>query len=661
MIKNNVNFTQAAREIANKLVNQALENEYGCYWETLSYNTVTEEYEYAIQEDLYSGNAGIILYLAEVYRLTADDSLLSIIRKAAKWLTHYCSVNKAGTYAFYTGRSGVAFLFMKLYDILKDPAYLDTAATMLDDCWDLVKARPKDTICDLLNGKAGLLLAFAHQFSITGAQSLLEKMMKLIHDIIGQVHFGKSAGVYWDRSERTMTGLCGFSHGASGIGFVLMELANYFQWDDLLQVAHQAFMYEEACYDSTLGNWPDFRKGIYNDQDLQESTMAYKRKDMAFFDVPRSMHTWCHGAPGIGLARLRMYELYEEEKYAQLATTALNATMEICEKENNDRSFTLCHGRAGNLFLLVYSLQQGITNKSADMLSEHGEAALQQYKRLGRYTPGLRGDCKDEDLSLFNGVAGIGYFYLLCATHDQQLNILMPVLKERHFPLPEFPDNYIAALLCKRMFPKTVRLLTTFDPREYDKLIMDKTLCGAGNIKTAISSALRRTIALSANAGLLSECLDYELQLLELDSKSPVHNYLHMHSRMVFSELAAVNMDNIEHRKVEIAPYSVLVHSRFPWNRINDHPDLVRLRDTAQEEYTLLLKSDAYGVSEFGLDTLSDRIVSLAPTSGSVKDIIAAVMTDFDSGNEAEAHTAGRLIKQQVLELLKTGILQLQN
>ncbi|MGH7599051.1 MAG: lanthionine synthetase LanC family protein [bacterium] len=130
------------------------------------------------------------------------------------------------------------------------------------------------------------------------------------------------------------------------------------------------------------------------------------------------MNAWCHGAPGIGLSRLRAFELLKKEEYADAARVAIQTTLEAESKLKNNceevaaRSYTLCHGSGGNaeLFLEAYKI---FGNEKYLLLAE--KVALQTLahgKMNHGYISGYGRAGTQKDLSLFMGKAGVGYFYL---------------------------------------------------------------------------------------------------------------------------------------------------------------------------------------------------------------------------------------------------------
>ena len=96
--------------------------------------------------------------------------------------------------------------------------------------------------------------------------------------------------------------LTGFSHGAAGIGYALLELYDITKELKFLMAAENAFSYENHWFNKQNNNWPDFgtHDGIRVSKDKNQR-LAYS-------------YAWCHGAPGIGLSRIRAYDILRDEK-----------------------------------------------------------------------------------------------------------------------------------------------------------------------------------------------------------------------------------------------------------------------------------------------------------------------------------------------------------
>ncbi len=72
------------------------------------------------------------------------------------------------------------------------------------------------------------------------------------------------------------------SHGAAGFAYALASLAAATGREEFAQAASECIAYENSSYDAERHNWPDLRAG----------------------GEPSWPSQWCHGAPGIGLARI---------------------------------------------------------------------------------------------------------------------------------------------------------------------------------------------------------------------------------------------------------------------------------------------------------------------------------------------------------------------
>ena len=171
---------------------------------------------------------------------------------------------------------------------------------------------------------------------------------------------GKNAGgtqhdrqVYAQRAERCKPGLRAW---ASGIGLALLELA----------VATGAFApapRRRSETDQESGHWPDLRREIGD----RTAPVA-----------------WCHGAAGIGLTRLRLWELTGEEMYRDQARLAVSLTIEaIVRSKRQDGNWSLCHGLLGNLETLIMA-EDSLGTSHADTISDvldFGRAAFTDQRR----------------------------------------------------------------------------------------------------------------------------------------------------------------------------------------------------------------------------------------------------------------------------------------
>jgi lantibiotic modifying enzyme len=189
--------------------------------------------------------------------------------------------------------------------------------------------------------------------------------------------------------------LTGFSHGAAGISWALLELAAQTGEERFRTAALDGIVYERSLFSVKSGNWPDLR--------VPEPDPRQMSAEKSAFPV-----AWCHGAPGIGLARLRCRRLLDDPHLDAEVETALRTTMSSGFGFNH----CLCHGDMGNLELLVAAAQTwpgSSWGKEAERLTA---GILNTISREGW----LCGNpLAVESPGLMTGLAGIGYGLLRCA------------------------------------------------------------------------------------------------------------------------------------------------------------------------------------------------------------------------------------------------------
>jgi lantibiotic modifying enzyme len=137
------------------------------------------------------------------------------------------------------------------------------------------------------------------------------------------------------------------------------------------------------------------------------------------------MTAWCHGAPGIGLARLcSLRHLDDAAIHAEI-----NAALKTTLAQGFGRNHSLCHGDLGNLELLLQASETLGDPQWRAQVNRLTAIILESISRdgwlcgtpLGVETPGL-----------MTGLAGIGYGLLRLAEPTQVPSVLVlapPVLR----------------------------------------------------------------------------------------------------------------------------------------------------------------------------------------------------------------------------------------
>jgi lantibiotic modifying enzyme len=221
----------------------------------------------------------------------------------------------------------------------------------------------------------------------------------------------------WDPAIATGPGtastpLTGLSHGASGMGLALMELYATTGRSDFLEAGRGAFAYEDSLFNPTLGNWPDLR----HDDPCGIASRT-----------PRYARAWCHGAPGIALARLRASALdpTRAETHLTMARAAITTTLQAIDQRLGlpSRDASLCHGLAG---LMEVVLIAGRTWDDPGCLAQADAAVrflIDRHACQGDWPSGVASAGPNPSLML--GLAGTGYAFLRLEDPQQVPPILL--------------------------------------------------------------------------------------------------------------------------------------------------------------------------------------------------------------------------------------------
>ena len=189
------------------------------------------------------------------------------------------------------------------------------------------------------------------------------------------------------------------------MAFNLLRLAKVSGEERFRQGAITAMEYERRVFSPEDLNWPDFRV----DTTQEKENAASESSDML---------AWCHGAPGIGLARLASLPYCDDAVIRAEIETALKTTLRWGFGLNH----SLCHGDLGNLeTILTAARTLGDTHYQAEVELK-ARALLDSIEQDGWKTGIPLGI---ESPGLMTGIAGIGYELLRLAAPDQVPSVLI--------------------------------------------------------------------------------------------------------------------------------------------------------------------------------------------------------------------------------------------
>jgi rhamnogalacturonyl hydrolase YesR len=450
-----------AIRIGDDLLSKAEKEPHGISWRSVEAHG--EGVSWTKSESIYQGVCGIALFFLQLYKQTGDERYMQAVQESMQWVGGYCAASAEANNAFLTGRMSVPFTYVQLYELTGEKQYLQKALELTRK-WI---QQPPPTLMEYINGAAGTLLCLLHLHAASEEKWLLEYIDQYTGLLLNHCYLGKQ-GLYWDRSPVNIHGLCGLSHGTSGIGFVWLELGNYLTNPAFYWLAEQAFAYESQYYDTQLNNWYDLRKILSFAQEEPAMRKAYEKGERDYFTQGASMNAWCHGAAGIGLVRLRAYEVLGNPLYLEEARHAIKHTRQTTIQAHLLNSPTLCHGSAGNAELFLKAYEVTYEPAYLEMALNIAEQLLQLKNEKGIYCSGTR--YAGEDTSLFLGNAGIGYFFLRLLEPQNVPSILLPSLtvhgyfNRLGYSHLSISVGDIQEKIFNKCFPRTLFLVSKFCP-----------------------------------------------------------------------------------------------------------------------------------------------------------------------------------------------------
>jgi lantibiotic biosynthesis protein len=405
-------FLEAAVRIGRRLCRDAVWHDGRCNWLGWAIDTHGGQWVSAYRAmgvSVYDGAAGIGLFLARLAPL-ADDPIIATtaVGALAQGLSTVDEMAAAGDYGFYAGLSGIAQCCVEAGTALQRDDLTAPGRAAWLAC---AKLPPLPQRLDIINGSAGLIPALIEAAQRFRLHQCVEAAVR--HgDHLVRLASRTDRGWSWDTlGAPNEPHLLGFAHGVSGIAYALGILSAATGRRDFLDAAREGLRYERAYFRASEGNWPDLRSFVQPGPTGEAPCML----------------AWCHGAPGIGFARLALHPLLPDDVpiLAEAETAVRTTAAMLGQASPGTGNFSLCHGDGGNADLLLLA---------ADVLSRPdlrheaenvGTRALDRFEDTRSPWPcGVPGAGESPNLLL--GVAGIGYFLLRLYDSENVRSALLP-------------------------------------------------------------------------------------------------------------------------------------------------------------------------------------------------------------------------------------------
>jgi len=387
-------FIAEADRIAAELSHHAIRRGPGAAWIGLDWLGDAEVFQLVcLGPDLYNGVSGIAVFLAAHAAVTGckysvDLALAGVSRlrndlkgRNATRLARSLGIGGA------TGLGSIVYALAVMSQFLHDDDLLMDAhvvAELFND--DLIAA---DKQLDVVGGSAGAILGLLRLYRDGQSDDVLRRATKCGEHLLGQSQLEREGRRSWVGQGFGPHPLNGMSHGAAGFAYALASLAAATGREEFARAASECIAFENFSYDAAHNNWPDLRGAGHASWPCR----------------------WCHGAPGIGLARIATIKRARLDN--KLLATDIGNALEGVERGWLGDVDTLCCGALGSIEFFCEAGRALGRNDLCELASRRLMIILDAARSTGdyRWNSGKR----QFNLGLFRGLAGVGYTALRLA------------------------------------------------------------------------------------------------------------------------------------------------------------------------------------------------------------------------------------------------------
>ncbi|MBD2249948.1 type 2 lanthipeptide synthetase LanM family protein [Nostoc parmelioides] len=387
---------KAAQAVGDRLETLALSSEQDATWIGLQLTPQETWLLTGLDIDLYNGLPGVVLFLAYLGSITDEERYSNLAKSALNTILRQIDARQSDvkSIGMFDGWGGIIYTLSHLSQLWHQPTLLTEAEKIVQLLPDLIA---KDEQLDIISGGAGCLAGLITLYHCAPSDRTLATAMQCGDRLIACAQ-PMQHGVAWSTNISDTAPLAGFSHGVAGIAWALLELASLTGEQRFKTTALAAIEYERSLFVPEVSNWLD----------LRNFTAHVLEKN---YPQHTCMTAWCHGAPGIGLARLRSLSHLDNHQIRSEINTALKTTLVNGFGHNH----SLCHGDLGNLELL---LQASLTLDDPQWKTEVDRSAAAILAGINQHGWLCGVPLRVETPGLMTGLAGIGYELLRLAAPE---------------------------------------------------------------------------------------------------------------------------------------------------------------------------------------------------------------------------------------------------
>ncbi|TMQ64851.1 MAG: type 2 lantipeptide synthetase LanM [Candidatus Eisenbacteria bacterium] len=359
---------------------------------------------YPCSEDLYAGVPGIALFLGILGTITREERWVDLARRGMGTLLEKLETahNQVPFIGLYQGWGSVLYTVAHLGSSTGDRALLEAGERLIPRIRERLSA---DRLLDVVGGAAGAIAALLALHRTNESSAALEAALLCGEHLLATAR-PTGQGISWLTELNGDEPPTGFAHGAAGIATALVGLAEASGDRRFLDAGLGGFAFEREALKSEVRRGHIGTGGPGHGETSRELAL-----------------TWCYGAPGMGLARLRA--LKASVGLDPAITAALRRDVDealaITLERGFGRNHCLCHGDLGNLDFVSQAACLDPSDELRARIDSLTRAVLASLDRDGWRCGTVAGI---EAPGLMNGLAGIGYGLLRLAEPDRVPSVL---------------------------------------------------------------------------------------------------------------------------------------------------------------------------------------------------------------------------------------------
>ncbi len=324
-------FISAARAIGNRLSHLALRGTEVVNWLGLVQEESGQDSILPLGLDLYGGLPGVALYLAYLGDIAGDELYTVLAKSACATFAREVEKNRESILWIggMEGWGGIIYALTHLGVLWRDDTLLRRATEFSEQIPPLIEQNDR---LDIVAGAAGCIGSLLALSECSPSPRILDIATRAGEHLLRHAQT-MDRGVGWIIPGFPPKPLPGFAHGGAGIAWALLRLAASTGEIRFQTVALAAIEHERTLWIAETGS------GQNQSNFAPDSVMA---------SFPTS---WCHGAAGIGLARLDTLAVHDTAQ----VRSEIDAAVRIVLARGFGFDHSLCHGDTGLVEFLLHA------------------------------------------------------------------------------------------------------------------------------------------------------------------------------------------------------------------------------------------------------------------------------------------------------------------